>query len=435
MAQVVLQPGTFVGGHFRVDSVLGRGTYGIVYKATDPAGGAIALKVLSFDPDIYSDGADVFDARVEREIKALRRLNSSSVVRLHDWGMHGDAFYLAMEFVEGRTLARIIRHEGRLSPTRVVALARAILTGLADAHAVGVVHRDLKPENIMVNARPTGDEEIRILDFGVARLQARSGNTFETEEGASIFGTPAYMAPEQGLGQVLPQSDLYAVATIMFEMLVGRLPFDDPQPLQVMIAKLQQPVPPLLQAFGIPPDLVAVVIRALERQPTNRYFDALSMYRALANARLDVTHPEALIFGTEPPANTPASSAEPMQFAPTAAPPLVTLPMGGPNQSDEATSASHSEPTVLGGALRQLTALRPPGTPRARRLASAAALLLVAAGLFFIGTRDATPVEQPSVVPDGSQGGLVRYPLPVLRPYHAASPLGGAIAKRAGGNQ
>lgn len=426
MALSVLEPGTIVGGHYRVDAVIGRGTYGIVYRATDPAGGAIALKVLGFDPDVYTDGAEVFDARVEREIKALRRLNSSSVVRLHDWGMHGDAFYLAMEFVEGRTLAQVIAEAGRMEPARVVSLGQAVLAGLADAHQVGIVHRDLKPENIMVVERATGGEEIRILDFGVARLQAQSGNTYETKEGDRIFGTPAYMAPEQGLGQVVAQSDLYAVATIMFEMLVGRLPFDDPQPLQIMIAKLQQPIPTLLEDFGTPPDLVAVVHRALQRRPGDRYFDALSMYRALSNARLDVVHPQVLMFGDQTP-DSSETNDEPMQLAPTVAQKVLGGPVSG-----SAASAPSTRPWLE--ALRVRT-YRTLATPRARRMTAAAAVLMIAAGLLFAGGPPPQASATPSIVPDGTHGGLIRHPRPTLRAVRANSSSGVAIAQQAKGRK
>lgn len=392
MGHELLAPGVVVGGNYEIEAVLGHGTYGAVYRATDLAGGRIALKIIGFDPDIYADAQDEFAARVEREIKALRRLNSSSVVRLHDWGMHGEAFYLAMEYVEGRTLTRLMHGAGRLPIEQAVNLTLEILRGLADAHSQGIVHRDLKPDNIMVIQRAVGADEIRILDFGVARLQARSHATYETAEGTRVFGTPAYMAPEQGLGKVSAQSDLYAVGTMLFEMLAGRLPFTAVKPLQLMLKKLNDPMPPVLDAFGIPGDVVAVVQRALARRPADRFADAQAMHAALAQARLDAAAP--LIFGSSPP--PPGPPVEPTDA------PIVERNLPHANAPSR---APRFEGLIALG--RRLF-----GTPRRRLLTAGAIALMVAAGALFLSGPEATApiVGAPDSAPVGTQGGRAHDP-------------------------
>ena len=277
---LTLPKGTHIG-EYEILALLGRGAFGAVYRARDAAGGWVALKLIR--PDSVDDEAEAqrVRRRVEREIKALSRVRSSAIVQLYRWGVQDGYFWLAMEYIEGQTLAELLR-AGPMPPGRAIGLVLQILEGLAVAHDAGIVHRDLKPENIIVQPRRLGGEDAKILDFGVARLQRRSVETFETSDGDKVFGTPAYMAPEQGRGQVSPATDLYAVGTLLHEALVGIRPYHGGTALETMLAKMRDPLPPYLRQSRLPGGLVAAIECALARLPEDRPESAAEMYRAIA---------------------------------------------------------------------------------------------------------------------------------------------------------
>ena len=298
---LTLPSGTHIG-EYELLELIGRGGFGAVYRARDSAGGWVALKLIWPDSASQESEAQRVRQRVEREIKALSRVRSSAIVQLYRWGVHDGFFWLAMEYLEGQTLAQMLQ-SGPLAPGRAVQLALQILEGLAVAHDAGIVHRDLKPENIIVQPRRLGGEDAKILDFGVARLQRRSLETFETSDGDKVFGTPAYMAPEQGRGMVSPATDLYAVGTMLHEMLVGVRPYHEGTALETMLAKMRDPLPPYLRHARLPPGLVQAIESALARQPDHRPESAAEMYRSLApfahltDAPLPISVPLAIPVG------------------------------------------------------------------------------------------------------------------------------------------
>ncbi|MCB1034296.1 MAG: protein kinase, partial [Acidobacteria bacterium] len=202
-------PGTVLAGRYRVSGLLGVGGMGEVYRAEDlKLGEAVALKFLP--EGLHLDGAAL--ARLHREVRLARRIAHRSVCRVYDIGETGGLHYVTMELIDGEDLASLLRRIGRLPKDKAVELSRQICVGLAAAHDAGILHRDLKPSNIMVD----GEGRARISDFGLASLEAETGD--------DVFaGTPEYMAPEQlERGEVSTRSDLYALGLVLYEMFTGR---------------------------------------------------------------------------------------------------------------------------------------------------------------------------------------------------------------------
>jgi len=256
---------------YEIQALLGVGGMGRVYRARDRAlDEIVALKVLRREL-LATDGVV---ERFRQEVKLARRVTNVHVVRTFDLGQHDDDHFLTMEYIEGRSLARVL-DDGPPPLTESLRIARAACTGIAAAHHAGVLHRDLKPDNILVAS--TG--RIAITDFGIARPSAGPTSTQDR-----FVGTPAYMAPEQVDGRfaIGPHTDIYAFGAILFEMLTGRRPFPGDDVLTVAVARLHQP-PPDPRAFrAVPPSLGALVVRCLAVEPSARFRDASELATALA---------------------------------------------------------------------------------------------------------------------------------------------------------
>jgi eukaryotic-like serine/threonine-protein kinase len=216
--------------------------------------------------------------RLLREARAAAALHHPNTVAVFDVGSDEQPF-IVMELIEGESLADRLAREGRLEVRDAVAVATAVLDGLAAAHDRGLVHRDVKPSNILL---PVAGG-VKLADFGIAK--AVSGVTDLTATG-SVLGTPRYLAPEQAAGQgATPASDLYALGAVLYECLAGRAPFEADSPLAVALAHQQQPVPPLADAAPeVPSALAAAVERALAKRPEDRYPDARTMRTALESS-------------------------------------------------------------------------------------------------------------------------------------------------------
>lgn len=244
---------------------LGHGGMGLVFKVRDvDLNETIAMKVLW--TAVGADRATML-TRFKSEISLNRKIKHTNVCRLYDFGMNGDLPYLTMEFVPGRSLGKVIEDEGRLTPAAGVAMLAQVARGVAAAHAVGIIHRDLKPANLMI--RESGD--LSILDFGLAH-DMRDLKPRITELGTAV-GTPHYMSPEQLDGDEADErSDIYAIGVIAYEALTGRILFDARSVLTLARQHRQAPVPlePLEDA-GVPPELVAIVLRCLRKEPAARF--------------------------------------------------------------------------------------------------------------------------------------------------------------------
>jgi serine/threonine-protein kinase len=278
-------------GRYRLVAPLGRGGMGGVWDVEDADGRHFALK----SPASGLPSGDQAK-RFAREVNAVRLLDHPNLVAAVDVFVEAGCLFLVMEKVGGVTLTKVIA-QGALAPRRSLVIARQLLEGIGHAHGQGLVHRDLKPDNIMV-IDMGGWERAKIVDFGVVKLigdaEAAMGGGKLTSTGL-VFGTPAYMAPEQALGrQVDGRADLYALATILFEMLTGRVPFDNPDPMMQMRMQVKAPPPRLdmlaKRATWCTPQLVALVDAALSKEPEQRFRDAATMISALDDAFVSIDH-------------------------------------------------------------------------------------------------------------------------------------------------
>jgi eukaryotic-like serine/threonine-protein kinase len=279
-------PGQRLGKYTLVEP-LGKGGMGGVWEVADDEGVHYALKSPAAGMNPTADAT----RRFAREANALRMLDHPNLVAAVDVFVDAGFLFLVMEKVSGRTLTQAMREEGPMNPRRALVLARQILDGVSHAHANGLVHRDLKPDNVML-VDMGGWERAKVVDFGIVKLigdaEAAMGGGKLTTTGL-VFGTPAYMAPEQALGRLLDgRADLYALATIMFEMLTGRVPFDHPDPMMVMRMQVKAP-PPRVDMFakGQPwctPQLMVLIDAGLAKDPDQRFPNAQVMMAALDDA-------------------------------------------------------------------------------------------------------------------------------------------------------
>jgi len=220
-----VEPGRVLGKRFRIEQRVGEGGMGTVFRATDlKTGQAVALKTLL--PEAAKDPA--LRRRFEREAKILQKVEHPNFVRFLAYGSgSGDPAYVVMELLRGDALSKLLTKESRFVPQRALHITRHVLTGLQHAHGLGIVHRDVKPDNVVIVPADRDPEFAKILDFGIARLAEpdATDNTKLTQKG-EIFGTPAYMAPEQVRGDPIDSRvDLYAVSVMLYEMLASRPPF------------------------------------------------------------------------------------------------------------------------------------------------------------------------------------------------------------------
>ncbi|MGK0358248.1 MAG: serine/threonine protein kinase [Bradymonadia bacterium] len=264
---------------YAIVGYVGEGGFGAVYRAIqEPIGQIVAIKVVR---DAVRDRPNQLK-RFAREARAVAALQHHNTVRLFDFGRDREQLFMVLEYIDGRSLKQVIHSDGHLAPTRAVRIIRQIAESLQEAHGIGVVHRDLKPANIMLTRSPFGDEMVKVLDFGLAKLLNDAVDTGLTARGHAV-GSPAYMAPEQIAGTVKTQSDLYALGVVLFEMLMGKKPFEARDRKRLIMAHLNSPIPALP---GVPVGLAAVVHRAMAKRPEHRYADAAEMASALDAAML-----------------------------------------------------------------------------------------------------------------------------------------------------
>jgi serine/threonine protein kinase len=265
--------GQVVGQRYEIAGELGRGSTGIVWDARDTQSGQrVAVKILH-DSLVPSPP---IRKRFHREAAAARALAHPHSVRVLDDGITPDgADFLVMERLEGRTLAALLEEKGPLPQLRAIRIVAQILDAAAEAHRSGIVHRDLKPGNVMLVARADGDDDVKVCDYGLAKAveTGSSGGSFSTIQGV-LCGTPAYMSPEQARGEDLDgRTDLYAVSVMLFLMVVGRLPFEERTPVDVISAHLGATPPrprSLRPDLGIAPALENLILRGLAKNRRER---------------------------------------------------------------------------------------------------------------------------------------------------------------------
>lgn len=263
--------GRVIDNRYEIQQRVGEGGMGVVYKARQISiDRTIALKMLN--AQMAQDPTWV--QRFYNEAKACSRLQHPNTIRMFDFGQTQDGrLFMTMEFLDGISL-RDATQKGPLAPNRVTKILIQCCASLAEAHSIGIIHRDIKPDNVFLLNMAGSPDFVKLLDFSVAKL-LQEGDRMSTQAGV-VFGTPQYMSPEQGRGLPLDaRSDLYALGILAFEMLTGMVPFHDENPMTVIQMHLRAEIPPMPQT--IPPNVQAVVRRAMEKDPARRYQSAGEM--------------------------------------------------------------------------------------------------------------------------------------------------------------
>ena len=409
-------------GKYRVLDRVGRGGMGTVYRAIDETlHREVAIKVLN---------AELNDPEVARRFRAeaitVARLSHPGIATIYELFQHDGQWLMVMEFVRGDTLEQLIARGGPLPADRAAALCMQSLAALAHAHSMGVVHRDLKPANIMLTE--VGD--VKIMDFGIARV---SGTEHLTSVGF-MMGTPAYMAPEQVLGQEIDaRADVYAMGVVFFRLLSGQLPFKGDTPFAMAQAQVNAPPTPIGTLRGDLPGWVeGVVMRALEKQPADRYQSAAEFHetleRSLSGAGAPASYSSAAPTGL---IATPSRALRTGEFERTmlsATPPAmpsgsveVQIPTDSPIDGMAPTMATATPvalqrpptaavpapivteaviaPSREAGAAPPPPAAAKPASSSTSLIAAAAAVLLLGVGAWWVfSNRTAVPAEVPAVV-------------------------------------
>ncbi|MDN5725219.1 MAG: Stk1 family PASTA domain-containing Ser/Thr kinase, partial [Propionibacteriales bacterium] len=297
-----------VGDRYELGDLLGRGGMAEVRHAIDTRlGRPVAVKQLR--ADLATD--PTFQARFRREAQSAAGLNHPNIVSVYDTGEEPDPRtgvmvpYIVMELVDGVTLRDILRDGRKLLPERAMELASGVLDALSYSHKAGIIHRDIKPANVMLT--PGGD--VKVMDFGIARAVADTSSTMT--QTAAVIGTAQYLSPEQARGETVDaRSDIYSAGCLLYELLVSRPPFVGESPVSVAYQHVREaPVPPSDLDPEITPEMDAIVLRSLAKDPADRYQSARQM-------KDDISR---LLAGQQPLATAlPASSPTPGDTAPTA---------------------------------------------------------------------------------------------------------------------
>ena len=248
-------------GKYDIRATLGRGAIGVVYEGWDPViARRVAIKTVRLPDDTDSEAAETL-ARCKREAQAAGRLNHPNIVGVFDFGETEECAYIVMEFVDGRTLKTVLDKGERLAPAEVERIMTALLAGLQYSHDNGVVHRDIKPANIML----TSQGQVKIADFGIARIDSSNMTQVGT-----VMGTPAYMSPEQFMGHTVDRrTDIYSAGVLLYQLVTGERPFDGTMSGIMHKALNFDPPRPSDISATTPAALDAIVAKALAKRPAD----------------------------------------------------------------------------------------------------------------------------------------------------------------------
>jgi eukaryotic-like serine/threonine-protein kinase len=314
-----LAPGTIVDSRYRIVSRLGAGGMADVFLAEDEQlGRKVALKLLyqrfAEDPG--------FVERFRREAQAAAGLQHPNVVSVYDRGSFDGTYYIAMEYLPGRSLKQLIREQAPLDPVRAIDIAIQILKAARFAHRRGVIHRDLKPHNVIVDDA----DNAKVTDFGIAR----AGASDMTETG-SIMGTAQYLSPEQAQGHAVSAgSDLYSIAVVLYEMVTGRVPFDAESAVTIALKHVSEaPPPPTIVNPSVPPELEQVVMWGLNKNPVDRPANADQFINALEQAKTSILSGARGERTASMPALAGVAAGRYAAAAALTAPPAASPPAGG----------------------------------------------------------------------------------------------------------
>jgi eukaryotic-like serine/threonine-protein kinase len=370
-------------GRYEVLATLARGGMSVVYKAKDPLiDRIVAIKTLGIG--LSPIEAETFRKRFAREAKSAGGLNHPNIVTIHDMGESNGGAYIAMEFLEGRTLRDILDSGVVLRPATIADIALQVADGLAFAHQNEVIHCDIKPANIMV----LENGAVKIMDFGIARLPTGS-RTFA----GNVLGSPRYISPEQIVGRpVDARSDIFALGAVLYEMLTGVPPFAGTAIDEILYQVInEKPQAPSLRNTSLPPDFDEIVVRAMAKHPDDRYQSVEDFASALRKLALV---PERLSIVLPPAAGQPSKPSSPG---------MVTV------QLDEPVAGAAETGTGSGD--------EPSADKRRRKLALyaiPAALVVMGAGWKLLssnsGAEDRTVEQSASSSAQGANGAALKQP-------------------------
>ncbi len=427
-----IRPGALVNGKYLVGPVLGEGGVGIVYEAQNlELDEKVALKCLR--PQMLVDTAMV--ARFAREAKAAASIKSEYVATVYDVGTMSDgAPYMVMEFLDGKDLGAVIHERGVLTSRAATEYALQVCEALAVAHAKGIVHRDIKPENLMLTERAGGMRIVKVLDFGISKTALTGsifGSDLPTVKTVNLMGTPLYMSPEQMrcTDHVDARSDIWSLGMVVYELLTGTTAFAATTIPELCVAILEA-APQPIEGYrkDLPPGLVDVIHRCLEKDPARRYQNVAELALALMafgpkRARLNVERSMAVLQGagmlddrmrvlsTMPPSGVDGGHADSMPVVPHA-PRLPSVPNVNVTEAPAPLRASST-----------FSELDEPPRPRTRRKAAILGVLIGSAALVgFVVTRSTSR-------PTAEAGKTVTTASSIVVP--AATALGAPVASEA----
>ena len=421
--------GKTLADKYRIEERLSEGGMGTVYRGTHVLmDKTVAIKVLR--PSLAADEKVV--ARFSREARAASRISHPHALSVTDFGeAENGVVFLVMEYLSGRTLKEIIRQEGPMPLPRAVELLRQVGGALDDAHGQGVVHRDLKSENIMLLSS-SGTDYAKVLDFGIAKIKEAEG---EYNPGLTapdlVIGTPQYMSPEQcsQSPDIDARSDIYSLGVILYEMLVGHVPFTGGSPTAIMLKHLQQPAPSVLdERDDVPAAVGRVIARALEKRPEDRY-------ESVAELVEDFT----IAAGMEPASVTSSGPVRKVELA--TPPPLIddadeeTLVRRRVTRAMEPPVVLPASPVMTGGMSGQMPAPNPGFNPWKVLIPSAIGLLLIF-GAIYAFTRNSQPANATNGSPLAADpnSSPVEPATPATGQSEAGIPAGGNTSQSANPN-
>jgi serine/threonine-protein kinase len=317
--------GSVIQDRYKIESIIGKGSMGIVYKASQELiGREVAIKVLH--AHLVSDGESL--KRFHQQARAASRLNHPHIITLYDYGVLGSGQpYIVMDLLKGSTLATLLEERDYLPVEEALPIFKQVCDALADAHKHGVVHRDVKPENIVIEDSPAQKSSVKVVDFGIAKLIQGTDETVPriTRTG-TVCGSPAYMSPEQFQGiDVDHRSDIYSLGIVLYETLTGRLPFTAPDLITLMGQHVGEPAPKLRAVrpdLDFRPALEKMVDRSLAKDPENRQKSMDDFYDELQTAASDKKTTQRI-----PTAAAISGTSAPSSVAEAQAPPVVDDPI------------------------------------------------------------------------------------------------------------